>query len=367
MQVDIYFSKMTPEFIAKARAATAEHQQKLEAFRLESAMAAQQAAIDEGKNPEEALAAGKAAAASIKRLPDDPLDKVARHEENAKAHPDEKSVATNALVKKNMAKAKKARLLAASAAATETLEADRVPRPPKPTVDILKKLLKAKGLPVRGTKHELEERLATYEAMERELGDDATAAHGVPGPSDVTTTDEPTHASGVTGPAEVAATDEPEASGTDNAYVTGKRRRSESVDHLSQDPPDDVVISSQIQQPEEDSNDDEISDDDLPDACDADRDEGAYFKEEKNPQYLVYKLNDLYAQKLESKNANKLKEAIRTSISDIVSLCYAHAPPLKLRAQRWKSMLASFERAMSTGTDSPIHLGKLIPFILTRS
>ena len=168
VQEDIYFNKMTPDFLLDARAAAATHAEKLAEARTEAAMAAHGKAVAGGANAETAAAAGRAAAAAVVRLPDDPLDKVQRHEEQKKAHAMEVDLPSQSKpLKRKMGKAK-ARAVAAVAAGADVDEDDRAARPPPPNCDVLRALLRAKGLKTGGKKAELVQRLAEAEACEAE-------------------------------------------------------------------------------------------------------------------------------------------------------------------------------------------------------
>ena len=91
------------------------------------------------------------------------------------------------------------------------------------------------------------------------------------------------------------------------------------------------------------------------------REGGIYFKEEKNPQYLVDKLNSVYAVmgKLQSVHAKRLSQAIYGAIDEIVLLCKKHEPAQSARATWWKRRRATFERAVkSDRTMTPVEVGK---------
>ena len=178
--MDIYFSKMTPEFIAEARAVAAAHEEQLTAAKMAAAMDAQAAAIANGMGQAEAAAAGRAAAAAVVRLPDDPLDKVQQYEQRHAACPHGGVAPEPSADAPKRKMGKKARAVAAAASAAMAAaegpgEPDRVPRTPPPSCEVLRELLRIKGLKTGGKKAELSKRLEDAEARE-DLDDDRGAA-----------------------------------------------------------------------------------------------------------------------------------------------------------------------------------------------
>jgi hypothetical protein len=96
-------------------------------------------------NIAEAIAAGQAAAAAIKRLPGDPLDTVARHEVALNAHGIAPYAKPGTASKPGVKSRKRRNVAAVAAAASRASDAaavvpDHVARP-QPTVEMLKQML----------------------------------------------------------------------------------------------------------------------------------------------------------------------------------------------------------------------------------
>ena len=129
-----------------ACAAANEHTCKHTAGKLAAAMAAQLAAISVGCDAASAALAGEAAAAAVLPLPDDPLDKVARHEEGASGW---LSCPCSAGSQEEDRKEEESYACCSCGSIESDSDVpDREPRAPPPSVKLLKALLKSKGLPL---------------------------------------------------------------------------------------------------------------------------------------------------------------------------------------------------------------------------
>ena len=123
---------------------------------MSAALAAQAVALADGKSSAEATAAAEAAVAALIRLPSDPLDKVELYEQKHAARPhDGVAPEPGPAPKRKMGRKSKTAASAAMAAAAEPGEPDRVPRLPPANCEVLRQLLRMKGLPTGGKKADL--------------------------------------------------------------------------------------------------------------------------------------------------------------------------------------------------------------------
>jgi len=225
-----------------------------------------------------------------------------------------------------MGKKTKARLAAAAAAVGGGIDVpDREPRAPAPSVKALKALLKPKGLPLYGNKKTLMHRLEAAEALEAAQADQHSP------PDDAVAHDAAAEALAAAAAQAVAAplvpAVAPAAVSAGAASDVARKRTRDDAGSTDDDDDDDE---------EDDDDASELDDASVVDFADvnADRAEGTYFAEEKNPQFLVSRLYSVYAVqgRLKSQHATKLKQAIYDALDEIITLCNAHKPPLVARA-----------------------------------
>ena len=382
-QIGLYFSKMDAAFIIKARADAETHRTLLEAHRLKVATAAMAEVLQARPGDVEAAhAAGEKAAAAVKRLPSDPLDKVARYEESKLAHgvapPAAKRSAKPGV--KRRRRCNPASVAAAAARAAAPIEADLEPRV-RPTVEMLKQMLRDRGIKLRGKtkKADLLQLLADSE--------DAVAA--VPD----AVGDVPAAPAAAAVHAEAASPEPALAAAVDGAIQPSRKRRRPSrsahddedseaeaeelagdADEEKDDEEEEEAVGGEMEpggDDEQDDDDDDDEEEDDPDEDeeedDPDEDEGIYFKEERNPQFLVDRLEGHCVHgKLDKPAAVQLVETIRKSLSSIISLCEAYSPPLVARAGRWKELSKRFEAALGHDcvATRAVEISKLVPFKL---
>jgi len=374
-QVGLYFSKMDAAFIIKARADAETHRTLLEAHRLKVATAAVAEVLRANPGDADAAqAAGEKAAAAVKRLPSDPLDKVARYEESKLAHgvaPPAAKLSAKPGVKRRR-RCNPASVAAAAARAAAPIEADLEPRV-RPTVEMLKQMLRDRGVKLRGKtkKADLLQLLAASE--------DAVAA--VPAVPDAVV-DVPAAPAAAAVHAEAASPEPARAAAVDGgAQPSRKRRRPSRSAHDDEDSEagaEEMAGDADEEDDEEDEavggemepergGDDEQDDDDDEEEDDPDEDEGIYFKEERNPQFLVDRLEGYCVDgKLDKPAAVQLVKTIRKSLDSIFSLCKAYSPPLVARAGRWKELSDRFEAAWGHKciATRAVEITKLVPFKL---
>ena len=157
-------------FIEAAREAITDRAAKLSAAKIEVALKSQAAALAANASPEDALAAGQAAAEALKFLHDDVLDKVQRYELKHGGHGSAVDIVGGAGCdgavggKKKRKSHKAVRKVAAGRVIEDDDEPDRVARPRGPTKAELVQLCQARKLLTSGSKDELQKRLDAYDA-----------------------------------------------------------------------------------------------------------------------------------------------------------------------------------------------------------
>jgi len=228
-----------------------------------------------------------------------------------------------------------------------------------------------KGLPTGGKKADLVKRLEEANASERDEGSADAASGAAAQPAKASRRRRALRAmSDCSESEEVERPAAPLAGQKRRRLPVAARGRSSAVARDAADSASEDEVGAGALSVADDGDADDDDDDDDDDSVSSDQEDGddaMFFTLEKVPQYLVYDLNAcVLSGKFGKPAATNLITKTRKTIDDIIALCAHRIPAVPAHAAKWVEMRASFDRAINSD-DPPVEIGKLLPFILTRT